>query len=676
MTPGEEKFYSPREDLETLSENIVTLNTSIAVLDASISTLSSKYVTPANIADVVTGYAVKFALVVLSTSDTIPIDTGHSYRGLACDGVNYYSYNVDRDVIEKFKPGDASVTDFATPTFPVEAMCWNSDDNQLICAEEWSNNNASHDARILVYESDGTLTYTKTLSNSISPTISNLLVWGLAYDSDNQRVFVVYSKSDTVTRYGQVDVTDGSITSTVNISDVFHWYEDAEYLNGILFIKNESNIVGFRIGDATPIVWATPPSAPSQYFSVDKINRVWSLLTEANDYFNLAGFAHVTRIAIEDVGSDLDGVETHLDGIETLLEGTAKVKVWDGIHTLDIDAASKMPISSTQLTTIDGVLDAIQALLEGTAKVKLWDGTNTLDVDADSKIPISSTQLATLEETLTNLEKALQSINTDYLKVQHRDGAGNLMPSMDAAARAGFQKMTDGTYVCNFVISGRENPHQIPGILSYGFNLDGVTARLLPVAAYSDALANKGYWVVPVTPMTGQREEGTKTHTNDACFVVSYEVTAVEAKTGYVLIDLSNATNYPHTLTSEIHVDWLAFSMLGDVSCEGHVHIGFISAIDADKGTMISFVCKPADKIARASFVSRQYNPSAVRCKTAGVLAGGGMKIVDDTTFQNDVALAGTYEAVIPAVGDLVMLIDRVAGTFDTVSVAIGYHTI
>lgn len=87
----------------------------------------------------------------------------------------------------------------------------------------------------------------------------------------------------------------------------------------------------------------------------------------------------------------LNTMETTLDAIETLLGGTAKVKIWDGTHTLDVDTDGKIPVSSTQLTTIDGVLDAIQALLEGTQLTKLWDGTQTLDIGADGTIPISGT---------------------------------------------------------------------------------------------------------------------------------------------------------------------------------------------------------------------------------------------------------------------------------------------
>ena len=42
MMPGEEKFYSPREDLETLSANILTLNTSINTLDKDILVMTAK----------------------------------------------------------------------------------------------------------------------------------------------------------------------------------------------------------------------------------------------------------------------------------------------------------------------------------------------------------------------------------------------------------------------------------------------------------------------------------------------------------------------------------------------------------------------------------------------------------------------------------------------------------
>lgn len=255
---------------------------------------------------------------------------------------------------------------------------------------------------------------------------------------------------------------------------------------------------------------------------------------------------------------------------------------------------------------------------------------------------------------------------TEALKVQAQAGD----------AEIGKVKVTDGTLVLDIVQEGESAVVDLKGLVQLGLNAATGKWSWIPTAIYADDPDDKGYYVIPVTPMTAQREEGTRTHTNDSCFVVSYEVNDVGAKTGYVLIDLSNATNYPHTATTEIHVDWVQFSMLGNTTAEGHVKVGFITSIGAEYATVRCFMCKPANKLARTEFVSRQYNPSAVRCTPAAVLAGGGMNLTTETTFQNDVALAGTYEAVIPAVGDLVMLIDWVAGTFETVSIVIGYHTI
>jgi len=302
--------------------------------------------------------------------------------------------------------------------------------------------------------------------------------------------------------------------------------------------------------------------------------------------------------------------------------------------------------------------------------------TAALDALKVELIDSAGVSIEDLETALNNLEEALHSVNTDYLKVQSRDAAGNLMPSMDAVTRKGFVAITDGTDTLGLLKSADALDAAVPMMPIATRRTVSGAATYFPSAFAADSNISKGAIILPVTPMTRQNEEGARIHTNDACFVVSYEVESVVAKTGYVLVDLSNATNYPHTATTEIHVDWLSFSMLGDVTAEGHVKIGFISAIDAEKGTMKAFVCKPVDKGARTALISRQYNPSAIRCKTAAVLAGGGMNIVDDTTFQTDVELAGTYTAVAPALGDLVMLIDWIAGSFETVSVTIGYHTI
>ena len=632
MTPGEEKFYSPREDLETLSENMQSLDASINVLDTDINALSSKYVTPENIANVITGYAQLFVMAYLGASDSATGFTGTD--GITFDGTNFYGYD-GTDII-KWKPGGTQTVFVAAPPKNVRSFAWDKNNNWLYAGENDEDSYGSEDAsRLLTYDSDGVLLYNVAISNPVMPPLEENIL-GLGYDYDNSKLYVLYyGPTYDIVRYGVVDPTTGTITEQVDINELYASGLDMCYSDGILHILMADHVVGFRVGNAVPIYRSgLPTTAPVGYFTFDEATKIFCFADGSTSTIGYNGLSHVQRSRIEAFAStaDLDTLETTLNALETLLQGTAKVKLWDGTHEVDVQA----------------------------------DGSLAATIVAGSDI----------ETTLTNLEKATAAIATDRLLMQGKDAAGNLMPSMDAIARKGFVAVTDGTNTLNPCHFGTLSAKAVNGVLAHGMRSHDESARPLGVHAWSDSLIHKSTYTLSVTSYTGGKEEGAKIHTNDACFVVSYEANAVEAKTGYVLIDLSNTTNYPHTLSSEIHVDWLAFSMLGDVSCEGHVHIGFISAIDADKGTMISFVCKPADKIARASFVSRQYNPSAVRCKVAGVLAGGGMKIVDDTTFQTDVELAGTYAAVIPAVGDLVMLISRVAGTFETVSVAIGYHTI
>ena len=165
-------------------------------------------------------------------------------------------------------------------------------------------------------------------------------------------------------------------------------------------------------------------------------------------------------------------------------------------------------------------------------------------------------------------------------------------------------------------------------------------------------------------------------HTNDACFSINFGVDSINTKTGFVLIDLSDATNYPHTLTSEIHVDWVSITIHGDTTSTGDLHVGFISAIDADHGTMHSIASLQISKLESINAIHRLFAPSAIRCKLAAHLAGGTALHTDDVTFQTDTALTGTYGTPNPAVGDLVLLIDRTAGTFEHVHIGIGYHTI
>lgn len=71
-------------------------------------------------------------------------------------------------------------------------------------------------------------------------------------------------------------------------------------------------------------------------------------------------------------------------------------------------------------------------------------------------------------------------------------------------------KITDGVDGLDIVTWNNANASGLKGIIVAGRTAAGNYARFIPVAAYNDTNADKGIYVIPVTPMTSEREEGTK----------------------------------------------------------------------------------------------------------------------------------------------------------------------
>jgi len=372
-----------------------------------------------------------------------------------------------------------------------------------------------------------------------------------------------------------------------------------------------------------------------------------------------------------------------------------EAKVTAALEALKVEMIDSAGVSIEDLET---VLKAIEDLLEGTAKVKIWDGTDTLEIlddgtanaltkqgilmygrrdSANSTICIPVAYNSDADANKGNRVVPVTPMTAELNEgTKIVDASGNILSTMDNIARPGFQKLTDGTNVLNFGTHGAGGGSAFNGLAAFGLRVQGNALRMLPSALYSDSNANKGNTVIPVTPMTRELEEGTRIHTNDACFSVAFGADSVDAKTGYVLIDLSDATNYPHTETNSIHVDWVSICIHGNATAEGQVEIGFVSAIDGDHGTVHMVACLQISKLEAITKIHKNFSPSAIRCTTTSHLAGGTLLKTDDVIFQNDTELAATYGTVIPAVGDLVLLINRVAGTFENVAVSVGYHTI
>lgn len=173
--------------------------------------------------------------------------------------------------------------------------------------------------------------------------------------------------------------------------------------------------------------------------------------------------------------------------------------------------------------------------------------------------------------------------------------------------------------------------------------------------------------------------------------VAHLNVEAVAASTTYILVDLSDTTNFPHVATSEIHVLGIVTSIeqLSDGSFD--VYFGVVTENDATNGSASFFyaihsegVQNPTDSSGgqhiEADFTLGGANPEGVICD---VLSGATTRFVSNNELsssvllQNDVARTTPVGTANPAVGDLVMYLEEVndGGTLD-VGVTVIYETV
>lgn len=161
---------------------------------------------------------------------------------------------------------------------------------------------------------------------------------------------------------------------------------------------------------------------------------------------------------------------------------------------------------------------------------------------------------------------------------------------------------------------------------------------------------------------------------------------AVAASTAYMLVDLSDATNYHHVKTNGIHLCEL------QVGAEIHsgtfdLWFGVITEVDASNGTAQWFHVVHAEKKSTlnvmASFMVGGLNQQGLDLTiVAGAAVNhlSNVSLAGDTLFQNDTGLASVLGAAagatgIPGAGDIVMYVEEVStGTMDF-SICTGYYT-
>lgn len=146
---------------------------------------------------------------------------------------------------------------------------------------------------------------------------------------------------------------------------------------------------------------------------------------------------------------------------------------------------------------------------------------------------------------------------------------------------------------------------------------------------------------------------------------VHFDVSGVAVETGYMLIDLSDTTTWPHSNTDHLDLHYLLLHIDPDAAFLGSVIIGFLSDVNSTDGSLhhlmeFSFLKKSDVWTQPMDFGGPGQH---LALQTTHLL---GDTDANDATWQDDVAIAGpaggTYNS---GNGDLVMKVTRTAGTVD-----------
>lgn len=145
----------------------------------------------------------------------------------------------------------------------------------------------------------------------------------------------------------------------------------------------------------------------------------------------------------------------------------------------------------------------------------------------------------------------------------------------------------------------------------------------------------------------------------------------------YILIDISDTTNYPHTLTDYVHVEWLEIEVDADVQGAYSVNLGFLDNVDATNGDR--YITKHWSGSRTAGNQLLEFinpYPNGWRMRPENTVTH--MISLNDTNYQTDVDLPSTLTPTAPdtpaGTGDVVLEVTVTAGTIN-LSQEMGYHT-
>ncbi len=143
--------------------------------------------------------------------------------------------------------------------------------------------------------------------------------------------------------------------------------------------------------------------------------------------------------------------------------------------------------------------------------------------------------------------------------------------------------------------------------------------------------------------------------------------------TGYMVIDLSDTTNWPHSTTGHIDIAYIIINVNPTATFVGDIELGFLSAVDGTNGDFNGIMEIHMDKKQDSIFEMMNFGAFEMSLELAHWF---GPTDANETLWQTDVSLAGPdgNTSFPSGNGDLVMKVT--AATSDiAVGLTVGYRT-
>lgn len=145
----------------------------------------------------------------------------------------------------------------------------------------------------------------------------------------------------------------------------------------------------------------------------------------------------------------------------------------------------------------------------------------------------------------------------------------------------------------------------------------------------------------------------------------------------FIILDISDTTNYPHDDTGYIHIEYFAITIDAATNAAYTIEFGYLENVDGTDGDFHEvFHFSGTKSTGNQLLVDKSFAPNGPQLTSARAVSSD--KSLNDTAFQTDVNLASTLDpstADTPSGDrDMVMRVVLTGGDIN-VSVNMSYHT-